>query len=392
LRTANESRCLTDGELRALIDRTAFQHADAETLPEHLEQCGHCRTRLAAMEHDITVVAGLVATITPQSDPVDTNAAYRRWRARRAERQIASFDARGVTLMGRLTGVQRRTAVAGLIATILMVVAVAAAPLGTMADDFLNRFRVQQFSAITIPMDLIQSAQAQSSSMSPEMQAQITAALSGLGNFSTTLNQGSFKQGATVADANAHLGGNLSLPSKLGSFDGAQPTVYLGDQGTAQYTLNVDRARTMLQAVGINTAALPDPAQTPTVTFTLTVYPSAAAVYDANGKHLIVAQSESPELAVPSSVDMDLLRDEILRTFQGLSPDIVGQLRNVRDWKHTVIVPVPSDAQTSNVTVQGTTGLSIKASQGSAVLWQKDGILHVVASDADVDVVAIANS
>jgi hypothetical protein len=67
-------------------------------------------------------------------------------------------------------------------------------------------------------------------------------------------------------------------------------------------------------------------------------------------------------------------------------------LRAVKDWQHTLIIPVPSGATTSNETVQGSPALLIKSDQGQVVLWQKDGILHMVGTNGDASVMSVADS
>ncbi len=167
--------------------------------------------------------------------------------------------------------------------------------------------------------------------------------------------------------------------------------MYLTNAGSISYALNVQKARDLFSLGKIDPAPLPDPSTTPTVTLSLDIPAGAALDYQSNGKHLIVAQMESPTLTIPSSVDISLLRDELLAT-GFLPPETVAQLRAVTDWQHTLIVPVPSGATTSNVTVQNSAGLLIKSDQGSVVMWQKDGVLHIVGSDSNVDVMSIASS
>ena len=77
----------------------------------------------------------------------------------------------------------------------------------------------------------------------------------------------------------------------------------------------------------------------------------------------------------------------------GLPQDTVAQLQNVKDWDRTLIIPVPEDATTKNVTINGNAGLLILDGQGrgSLLLWQANGNLYAVGgtlSEADVTLVA----
>ena len=183
----------------------------------------------------------------------------------------------------------------------------------------------------------------------------------------------------------------MQVPTNLSNFSGVDPTVYLSNAGSISYDLNVQKARDLLSLAKVDPAPLPDPNTTSSVTLSLDIPAGAVLDYQANGKHLVVAQMESPTLTIPSTVDISMLRDELLAT-GFLPPETVAQLRAVTDWQHTLIVPVPSGATTSNVTVQNSAGLLIKSDKGSVVMWQKDGILHVVGSDSSVDVMSVASS
>ena len=282
--------------------------------------------------------------------------------------------------MSHIASTRRRGAVAGIVAIMAMALFVAIAPVGTLAQDMLNRFRVQQFAAITIPMDLVEGMSSQMQNVDPAVKDQAEAAAQALGSFSTTFERGSFHQAASLDEANAQLNGSLSVPSTLpDAFASAQPQAYYSDPGTAAYALNVEQARGLLSTLGLSASALPDPSQEPTVTISADVPAAAALVYEADGKYLVAGQfvSPGPSLNIPSSVDVNLLREEVL-ALPGLPADIVAQLRNVKDWEKTLIVPVPSGATSRQVTVDGAAGLLVESDQGAVVLWQKDGALYAV--------------
>ncbi|HVX29220.1 MAG TPA: hypothetical protein VHA53_01980 [Nitrolancea sp.] len=388
-----ETRCLTNGELRAFADEAVTDEHWSEWA-QHLDGCAACRTRLARIVDTADTVATLLSTTTPSTRQVDEDLAWQRVDARRGAAGSHSQWLKGDRFMNRLGGVGRRSAIAGVAVIALMVVVIAVSPIGSLADNMLNGFRVQQFSAITFPLDLVSpSASASSPSLGSGagMESFVRSQLMGLGTPSTTLNKESLKTANSVADAQAHLNGDMEIPSSLSTFSGVDPTVYLTDPGTVSYELNVQRARDLFALGKLDPAPLPDPSTTPTATFKLDVPAGAALDYEQNGKHLVVAQMESPTLTVPSSVDMSLLRDELLSS-GFLPPDTVAQLRAVKDWQHTLIIPVPSGATTSNETVQGSPALLIKSDEGQVVLWQKDGILHMVGTNGDASVMSVADS
>ncbi len=396
------SGCLTDGDMRALVDRAASGQRLA-AWNEHLRGCERCRTRLNLIDENAGAVAAMLDTVTPPLDAINENVALRKVHARQETREPNFPLLKGERLMSRISGVGRRGAIAGVAAVALMVAVIAAVPLSSFAQDMLTQFRVQQFSAITIPMDMFQgssqlfgsagSTGTQSAdSSNSAVQAFVMAQLSDLGKLNSTLSKNSLKTASSIADAQTHLNGNMKVPSNLSTFSGVQPKVYLTDAGSISYAMNVQKARDILSLGKIDTAPLPDPTTTPTVTISLDVPAGAALDYVSNGKHLIVAQMVSPTLSIPSSVDMSMLRDELLASGV-LPPNTVAQLRSIKDWQHTLIVPVPSGATTSNVTVQGNAGLLIKSNQGTVVMWQQNGVLHIIGSDdSNTNVMNVANS
>lgn len=381
--------CLDESELRALADDAALAD-EREVWGEHLEQCATCQARFAQIRENAGAVAQIIDRLSPAEIEIDPAAAYQRWKTRVAH----PGQLKGTSLMQRAFGVRRRAAMAGAALVAIMALVIAFAPVGTLAENVLNSFRVRQFAAITIPMDMVQQFAGMKQSITPEAAAGMAKELQSLGSFSTTLNAQSLHTTDSIDEARAHLGGTLLEPSTLpAAFDGTQPKIYLGDAGTAEYTMNVERVQNILAMLALQVRGLPDPQTTPTATFTLDVPDAAVLDYQAGDKHLLVGQMASPTLTIPSSVDVNELRDTILQ-IPGLPADLVGQLRAVKDWQHTLIVPVPAGATTSQTRVDGAPALLIEGQDGAGVLWQKGGILYGVAGQGltGSEVMAVANS
>lgn len=388
-----ERRCLTEGELRELVDAEAPGVAGWTRL--HLADCAGCQVRFNGVLENENVSAKLMGEMAPASSSPDTILAFRRLRAQRAPVSARLTSSKGATVMNRFFGAPRRGAFAGLLVVALLVVAIAAAPLGTLASDFLNQFRVQQFAAITIPVDMTQFKQhdGANSGAAPEHGDAAKSGehgpseFNGMGAFTSTFTKDSSRKVGSVADANAHLGGSLLSPSSLPEgYTDVQPQVYVSDAGTATYKMDVAKARQDLDGRGIDASGLPDPGTTPNVTVTANIPASAALTYQSGDKHFLVGQMASPSLDIPSSVNVEVLRNALL-AMPDLPQDVVAQIRGVRDWQHTLIIPVPKDATTSQKTIHGAPALLISSEQGTVVLWQKGGILHGVGGQATPDAV-----
>lgn len=396
----SERRCLTEGELRELGDEQA---PDAAGLGwQHLAGCTGCQARFNRIQEDARISAELMERIIPATSSPDPILAYRRLHAQRGPESARQSLSKGATVMNRFFGAPRRGAFAGLVVVALLVAAIAVAPLGTLASDFLNQFRVRQFAAITIPVDMTQFEHhdhAKKGEMPShggdvaKMGEHGSAEFNGMGAFSSTFTKDSARTVGSIADANAHLDGALLSPSSLPEgFSDVEPQVYISDAGTATYTMDVSKARQDLDGRGIDASGLPDPATTPNVTFTANIPASAALTYQSGDKHFTVGQMASPSLDIPSSVNVEVLRYALL-AMPDLPEDVVAQIRSVRDWQHTLIIPVPKDAKTSQETIHGAPALLINSERGTVVLWQKDGILHGVGGQATPDeVMATANS
>jgi hypothetical protein len=109
---------------------------------------------------------------------------------------------------------------------------------------------------------------------------------------------------------------------------------------------------------------------------------------------LIVAQGRPP-VVQSDGVTVDQLQSYLLAQ-PGISPQLAAQIRAIKDPSSTLPVPIPVDMATSKkVTVQGVDGIFVGDSTGlgSAVIWQKDGIVYGVAGTlTEQQVLAVANS
>jgi hypothetical protein len=109
---------------------------------------------------------------------------------------------------------------------------------------------------------------------------------------------------------------------------------------------------------------------------------------------LIVAQGKPP-VVQSDGVTVDELQSYLLAQ-PGISPQLAAQIRAIKDPSTTLPVPIPVDMTTSKkVSVQGVEGIFVGDSTGlgSAVIWQKDGIVYGVAGTlTEQEILAVANS
>jgi hypothetical protein len=74
----------------------------------------------------------------------------------------------------------------------------------------------------------------------------------------------------------------------------------------------------------------------------------------------------------------------------GMSSDAARTFSQAVDWTSTLVVPVPNDAQTREVTVDGVKGYLVSRSWGGqelpyTLLWVKDGIVYGLSAFGNPD-------
>jgi len=388
--TTYARQCPSDGELRALLD-----HQSTPEVRMHVDACATCAARLVQLSRVASGVSASLDTLEAMSPRVETQHAYQRLQASLLAASEPSLLRRGGEWMSGIWNRPQGRAIAAMATAVVLLLVVALSPMRTVADDFLNQFRVQKFAAITIPMNFEQPDQtAMFQMMSAAAQSPaVHDELAGLGTFETTFQfDGDHLPTALTEEQAAAQYDGLRVPQSLpDGFDSA-PQAYVTEAGSASYTLNVDKARQIIAQIGLPIYAF-DSVTSPTLKFSVDV-PSAAVLryQDAAGENLVVGQMVSPELDIPSEFNMDQLREDILR-FPGLPSDLVSQLRAVDDWESTLIVPIPEDATSESVKVDGNPGLLIKAEEGNGVLWEDGGTLYAVFGQVSADqIMATAKS
>ncbi len=374
--------CPTDGELRVSLDADGVV---SSTIQQHIDGCPGCHARIVELRDDANWSASAFTGLAIEQAEPDVNLAYNRFRVAIAGQPAG--DIAGGSRMGQLFAARSMRAASAFIAVIAVVVAVTFSPMRTVADDFLNQFRVQKFAAVTIPMDMLSPLQSSAlDGLGEDDKQGLQDALGQLGALDTTFefDEEELPEPITLEDAEAQFG-DIDEPGDLpDEFDSA-PSAYLTEAGSASYALDTANAQMMIDALGLPIYSLPDPDQYPTLEFGANVPAAALLEYkDADGKRVIVGQMASPSLSIPDGVNMDALREDILQ-FPGLPADLVAQLRAIDDWESTLIIPIPEGASSDDITINGEPGLLIEHHLGSAVLWEKDGILFAVIGQVSGD-------
>jgi hypothetical protein len=192
-----------------------------------------------------------------------------------------------------------------------------------------------------------------------------------------------------------------NLPAGVGA-----PRYGVMPKTTATFTFSAEKARQA--AAAQKRTPPPMPANMDGSKLFITGGPAVVAFYDdgttptgatsaspfSGMPKLIVAQGRPP-VVQSDGVTVDQLQSYLLAQ-PGISPQLAAQIRAIKDPSSTLPVPIPVDMATSKkVTVQGVDGIFVGDSTGlgSAVIWQKDGIVYGVAGTlTEQQVLAVANS
>lgn len=420
-------RCCDEGLLRAYLDGEVVE-GERQTFLTHLAACPDCARQLHKVEANAHTTATLLGRWLPEPIAETTNTPIPE--ERRASLALARFqialreDVRGVEtapqglfvvlkeqmtqMFARLTAPRLRPTLAAVSLVAILAVVLAFSPLSSLADQLSKTFRVQQFAAVTVRVPGMKTLP-QPQQITPEQQQMAQQMLAGLGTPTTNATKNTVAEVADTAAAKSFLaqyGATLQVPGQL-------PAAYSGTTaryGTAQptsssYVLNVATAQqylTMANSPELN--SLPWPAGVTQMTFGLDT-PAAVATYygdgQTNGLGIVqmanlanAGPGAGPALKLPDELDVNAFRTALL-ALPGLPQDTVAQLQNVKDWDRTLIIPVPEDATTKNVTIKGNAGLLILDGQGrgSLLIWQANGIMYAVGGTvSETDVLAVANS
>ena len=211
--------------------------------------------------------------------------------------------------------------------------------------------------------------------------------------------------------ATAAAGFDVLAPSSLPQ--GVTGTARYGviNRSTATFTFSAEAARASAAKAGRTIPPLPKDVDG--AKLTITGGPAAIQVWGATDPTatttgptgsaggtlggiptLVIGQAKAPTVT-SDGVTVDELRGYLLQQ-PGISPQLAAALRAITDPSSTLPVPVPAELAISHpVKVQGVDGLFIGDSTGlgSAVIWQKDGMMfEVLGTLTESQVLAVANS
>jgi hypothetical protein len=364
--------CPEPGRWRAWLD-----NADGTgRFDSHLETCPDCQRVVADLRQDAVTASSAIAEL-PLVRPTDTETAAARERL--VWRQRVPAAARVSAPIARHWSWGLRAAGASVAAAVLVSAVVAFTPEGrTAAAGFLSQFRSRQVVAIEV---------------SPQSQADISETLMTLSNLGTLeFPNGRREIGSTrglgmvtVAEASREVGFPVQTPdpATLPASVDRTPRVQVIPANEIRFTFDKAKAQRYLESSGQPQVNLPDKFNGAKL---IVSTPAAAMLeYSAKDTHqmLMIGQAGELVIDVQGQVTLDELRDFLLG-MPGLPPETVRQLKQIRNWKEALPVPIRTDQihwQPETFTKDNSRGLLLNDNTGvgSAAIWQSGGKLYGVA-------------
>jgi hypothetical protein len=296
---------------------------------------------------------------------------------------------------GRARGAFHLSPAVAAFAAVLVVAGLFSIPaVRVSAQSFLDLFRVRNFAAVTV--DAARLKQLRDQKFDVE---------SILGTPEMLRDPGPPQVFATGQDASVATG--YPLRQVVHPLRGMTPdTTWVRGEAESKLKVDASRLRETLHALAINDVQVP--AGIDGAEVHLNIRPVARTVYRREGARMTLIQAPSPELSLPTGIDVAQLGEIGLR-IAGLSAGEAKRFAQNVDWHSTLLVPVPADASSfREVDVRGHKGLLVAMGDhgmrgdgprrikkgGSQILWS-DGerIFAMVSRDVtDVELLQMANA
>jgi hypothetical protein len=375
------THCYDEGRLRAYLDNE-LPPAEHEAVRAHLSGCAGCRDAANTLRVQVGQVERLLAQPVGVPDP--QQAWNRLQETLPTSEQHARPHLAAVPPRGDMTPVWRKTVqnkfrswsapyrrLAAAVALVAVVAGLLALPpVRAAADQFLNIFRVQQVLFVPISSERIDQLQ----------DLDFDGATLLMGEPEMIDEPAEPYAVDTVAAAEQAVGYTLDQPSAFPP-DAELEEIQVMESGTAQFQVNVETARQLLELLEIDDVTLPDELGEQPITVSIPAH--AMLRYEGENYALSLHQSPGPEVALPEGVDLAQLGKAALRVL-GMDEQQAETLSQDIDWSSTLVFPFPSDLDSiRQVTVGDTQGLLTNGenSEGTRVwqlYWQQGDRLYVL--------------
>ena len=255
------------------------------------------------------------------------------------------------------------------------------------ASELLEVFRVRRFAAV--PVDSERLARLQKGDIDLKgLLSDSVEVLEDPGPPEVVANADAAAQAAGFA-----LRSPAWLPSKAELAE-----VRVTGRGSARFTIDAERAKTILDALGVADANLP-PGVDGAVGSVVTS-PAVTFRYTRGSSEILFTQARAPIVTLPQGLDLESLGELALRA-AGMEPDEARLFARKVDWRGTLLVPVPAvGGHFRDVEVRGQRGLVVshvsesgKGPRRSILLWSEgDRVFALAGRGEGVELLEMAES
>ena len=368
------NRHLTEGELRTALDN----ELDAALLG-HLNACPACQKQWSEMKQAHLRTANRLSFLSGEVRSVPSaGSAWVRFTQDYVNKKETSMLKKWFSFP-----VVRYGAIAVLALALLL----AFPSTRALASEFLNLFRVQQVTVLSIDPTSLESLTGNQA---------LGTQLSELVSSSTVVTDepGTPVEAASGEEASGLAGFTVRLPE-----DQTTSGIYVTDSAAFTLTVDHEKAQALIDGAGRTDLVLPEAIDGAEISVSIPATVSASFgtcpapdieggedPFDMGEKYpecIVLTQMTSPVVNVPEGVDLSQLA-QIALEFSGMSSEEAASFASSVDWTTTLVVPIPRDVTThSEVSVDDVTGIliqrTVEHSPEYVLMWIKDGILYTIA-------------
>lgn len=366
-------RHLSEGTLRRLCDEPLTL---SESERRHLERCERCQEQQREIRRSAGEAASLLAVeeLAVHALPA-LSQLHHRLRAQeivprpRWQQRVAETVAAGGTRLVRPLG--------GVAAALALVGAVTLTPAGSLAQSFISVFQPTQVAVVPVTSAELRSL--------PNLRKYGTVHLP---------QQVPSQQASSLQSAETLSGMHVVAPGSLPAGIPTSPSYEVIPGETASFTFSAAKAQQAAAAAGKPAPTMP--ANIDGSTLQIKTGAAVVAIYGPTGQmpDLVIGQMKAPTVST-TQVSAQELESYIL-SLPGVSPQLRSALQAVGDPSTTLPLPIPvALGQAQTVQVDGVQGLEVgdNTGIGSAVIWEKHGMVHGVGGTiAESEALSIAST
>lgn len=372
-------RCPMEGEIQAYIDGET-DLAVSEEIKEHLLGCPACmNTYNSLIEINNFIEEKLF--IYDKSIYENNDISIKPFKKIRSDTKI-NLRRVGYDIM-----LKNRKILASACAVLMLVLCITIQPVRAAISSALSIFRVENVKSISINVGDLTKIQREIAAHKSNID------LDKLGSVKTT---GGKPREISAADASSIPDFKVLIPAIN---PGLSSRIKTTDPGRIQFDLNIANVNSLLSSLGAD-KLLPESLNGKT--FSIDVPRMLNIEYTNGTKRINIIETKTPELQVPSDVNVDELYNSL--TELPILPDnLQRQLKSIKDWKNTMYVPVV-ESHMDEIDINGVkafaSDIKTEAADGSKtsdsissetneqkmssyVIWFKDGVFYEVNGNVD---------